>query len=690
MIETLEGTCLGSFRRRVRSGRLGGRFACLLYIAAATFLVPFPGECQTTSLAFRPVDAQYSVALDRAILVSGNPNLLHVYDLDSNSDQTVALRDTPLNVSVSPDGLHAAVAHNASISYVNLQSLAIEKSFSFAVGTGTLVLSSEYVYVMPHYDGSPTSISLATGQAITASTTYYGTGGRLDPAVNAIYVSWDSTYPSLLARYSVTGDTLSNQVQDVDFETYRLCGDNWFSSDGTRIYNGCGNVFHASSNPNTDMTFLGPIPGLTNIQSLAISNAIQRIAAIPEVVPYVISPDSDDEIRLYEDNHFNPVGRFVLPSFTVNGNTYVGHGRWVFFNNAGSALYSFVEADTTSGLVNDFVLHKIAIANPISCAATFASSSASAPGSGTPESVGISAGTECTYTAISNVPWIQLAAGYFGSGNNTLSYVVRRNPSSQPRSGTISLGGQTFTVNQGAAPQGGPSENLSVPVVVADYSKGLNKLVFVASAPNELHVYDPVSQVDQVVSLPAVPISVSVRPDGLYAAVGHAGWISYVNLQGLAVENIFPITGIVSQIVLAGNGYIYGLLAPPRMVSLQISNGDVSSLIDDSGGTFPRLHPSDKYLYVSGHFAAKWNIQNGPAALLFWDPAPLGLRKHMAERRWRPDLYGVRNTLSCFRGFERRFHGRWESIRKQRGDYLGCRFRPATTNRGADARGARG
>jgi hypothetical protein len=71
-------------------------------IAAALF-------AQTTPLPFKPVASDYSRKLDRLILISANPNKLHIYNPATSEDVTVTLAQPPLSVSVSPDGLRAVV-----------------------------------------------------------------------------------------------------------------------------------------------------------------------------------------------------------------------------------------------------------------------------------------------------------------------------------------------------------------------------------------------------------------------------------------------------------------------------------------------------------------------------------------------------------------------------------------------------
>ena len=57
----------------------------------------------------------------------------------------------------------------------------------------------------------------------------------------------------------------------------------------------------------------------------------------------------------------------------------------------------------------------------------------------------------CNWTATSNESWINVIGGGIGAGNGTVSYAVASNTTGNPRSGTITVSGQTFTVNQSAS-----------------------------------------------------------------------------------------------------------------------------------------------------------------------------------------------------------------------------------------------
>src|SRR6185369_11406111 len=59
-------------------------------------------------------------------------------------------------------------------------------------------------------------------------------------------------------------------------------------------------------------------------------------------------------------------------------------------------------------------------------------------------------GPSCSWSAVSNVPWVTIT---FASGccNGFVNFTVAPNPGPL-RTGTMTIGGQTFTVNQSGAP----------------------------------------------------------------------------------------------------------------------------------------------------------------------------------------------------------------------------------------------
>jgi len=82
------------------------------------------------------------------------------------------------------------------------------------------------------------------------------------------------------------------------------------------------------------------------------------------------------------------------------------------------------------------------------CSYSLSKTSESVAGGGGTGNVGVTAQAGCTWTATSNVDWITVTSGASGSGDGTVGYSVHSNGPLTARSGTLTIAGATFTVNQ--------------------------------------------------------------------------------------------------------------------------------------------------------------------------------------------------------------------------------------------------
>ncbi len=578
----------------------GTAFCIASYLPPALF-------AQMAPLPYRPAAAEYSLALNRIVMVSGNPNALHIYDPVLQTDTSVALAQPPLSLSLSPDGLFAAVGHDALVSYVNLTAAKVEKTYPVTATVKAVILSKDWIHVLANYGGGG-RIELATGNFVKNS--FYGTGGRLNVAVNAIYGTRDGTSPNDVQKYDIASDRNTDSPYHGD---YAICGPVWFSPDGVRIYTGCGTIFRASSDPTQDMRYLSSFNGVNRINALAEAGG--RIALIPESSGLGSSQpgNNDSRVLVFNSDYLTPVADFMLRPFVIGGKTYRARGRWIFFSADPNELWALVQAEFGSGLLNDFAVERIRLDSVSTCAAAFESASAEVGPLGARSTLKISAAPDCAYRASTSFGWIQIVSGGSAAGDGMLTYDVLPNPSTFPRAGHIALAGRTFTVTQAAAPASAAVKLLPFDVVDAAYDKPLDRLILAGTRPNALHIYDPVSHSDETVALPLPPMSVSVRPDGLYAAVGHDGWVSYVNLQTRTIERTFTVNTDVKGIILAGNGYMY--LFPARdwsdIYSLEIASGKITATSAIYNGRVPRQDSTGKYLYVGGNWTSKWDISQG-------------------------------------------------------------------------------
>jgi hypothetical protein len=561
---------------------------------------------QTNPLAYTPVDAQYSTVLDRIVMVSANPNQLHVYNPVTQTDVQVGLPKPPLSVSVSPDGMYAAVGHDALVSYVNLATASIVQTYGVSFTVQTVVLGESWIYVLAP---NVVSIDIATGAVTTGNSVYDINGGRLDAALNAIYAVGENGF----VNFDVSTGPIAGQTSSSYYPYHQICGSVWLSPDGSRLYDGCATVFNASATPTLDMRYLTTLNGTPSVGALTTSAALQQVALIQNSSAYPTG--NDGMVTLSGSNYLQPIGQFVLSGFTAGGASLTPHGKWIFFNSASTNIFVVIEGQTSSGTIGGFAVQTFSLAPPSPCGAAFAPSTAPVAASGSLGTAGVTAAATCIYQATSNASWLQVVSGGYGSGNGTLTYIARANPTASQRVGTISIAGQTLTVTQAGAAAPGTFTQLAYNIVDSSYDGAADMIIFAAANPNELHIYNPATQADHVVPLSIPPLCLSVQPGGAYAAVGHQGWVSYVNLQTGAVDRIFTIGTDATYAVLAGNGYLY--LFPnndDNVYSLQLSTGtETPTSYYESGPA--RLYADGQSIYQAGYSIAKWNISAGEATL---------------------------------------------------------------------------
>jgi uncharacterized protein (TIGR03437 family) len=582
-------------------------------------------KAQLQPLSYRPVAFRYSTPLDRLVTISSAPDLLHIYDPSTTSDVTVSLPKPPLGLAVSPDGLHAAVTHDGLLSWIDLSAASLIKTFSISGQPTTVFMSDTYaMYYLPGngYTGGINGVNLLNGTAVTAPglSYYYATSGVFDASQQYMYLSQDGSSPDDMEKATISNGQMTSAGQ-WPYHGEDDCGPYYLSADGTRIYTSCGTVVHATSDKRTDMYYLQSLPvSITPFGWLAESASLGMIATIQGaysntgVTTGASLPDV--QIQLFQSDYLTPAGTLALLPFVTPAGSYPAHGKAVFFSKDSSRLYVVAQADATSNLANGWAVEILNIGSPTPCSVTLASPSLSIASFGGYASVAIGATPDCIYRATTNQSWISFGSGIFGSGKGTLQWIVRPNTQPESRSATITSNGQSLTVQQSGAPTAPPNPALlSFNVVHSDYSSALDRLVAAAVSPNELHIYGPASQTDTVVPLSLPPTSVSVAPDGLHAAVGHDGYVSYVDLQAGSVLRMFPVATPVGYLLLAGNGYVY--VVADAIFSIQIATGTVTSNGGFLGGIGTgepaRLEPNGKYFYTFGGGFSKWDITNGPA-----------------------------------------------------------------------------
>ena len=309
------------------------------------------------TLAHDVIDAEYSHALDSIVMVSSYPsNALYLYSVANGTEKHAALNKAPTAVSVSPDGLSAAVGHDALISIVNLSTLAqsgtaTPKLLNVSANVFDIVLAGNgYVHAFPLVDQwvQIHSVNIATNVETLSSgnSIREKTRAKLHPSGIGIYGVTNGLSPDNIEKYDNSTGPANYGYASPYWGTYPVCGNLWMSETGINIYTACGTVFRSSSVQNQDMVYNGTLAlstaqtGKFQIYSLDQS-ASQKEIALLEHDWYVCDGYGDPKtcythLNLYESDFLNLTAKYSLAPITVAGHAYSQYGLFVFHATNGT------------------------------------------------------------------------------------------------------------------------------------------------------------------------------------------------------------------------------------------------------------------------------------------------------------------------------------------------------------------
>lgn len=317
------------------------------------------------ALDHRVIDAEYSRALDRIVMVGASPNALRLHDPRTHVETLVALDLPPSSVSVGPDGLFAAVGHTNAVSYVNLQTRAVEKVLPVAGDIVDVALADGRAYAVPRVVGDRArilSVRLDTGAETWGTSNQTGTlRVKLNEASAALYAAGASSTSSGVERFDVSAGTpvLAGSAEYI-YGT-GACGDLWPSEAGTRVFTRCGTVYRASTSWIEDLRSAGTLVPSPNAWSASVfarcvvdSTAAGEISAITRTAEPAYSSADDEVLRRYEAAALGLRETALFPSEILNGTSFRWRGRYVFYRSDGSERYVVLQLDPASGALLDF------------------------------------------------------------------------------------------------------------------------------------------------------------------------------------------------------------------------------------------------------------------------------------------------------------------------------------------------
>ena len=218
----------------------------------------------------------------------------------------------------------------------------------------------------------------------------------------------------------------------------------------------------------------GDAPALAGGLAVASLSGASYTPGLAITVTITVTPDAATQVYAVEDTP--PLG-WAVSNINNNG-TFDGTNKKVkwgpFFDNSARTLTYLVtppagetgnktfigSASFDGGSVG--VTGSRTLTPPPSCTYSLTTASQSFTGSGGAGSFNLTAPSGCGWTATTNDGWLLLTQAS-GSGNGTVNFSVAANAGTA-RTGTITVGGQTFTVNQssGCAYAINPSNKSSV------------------------------------------------------------------------------------------------------------------------------------------------------------------------------------------------------------------------------------
>ncbi len=324
---------------------------------AATFQLAAKQE--QVALDFQVIDAEYSEQLNRIVMVAADPARLITFDPSTRQFTELALPLTPSSVSVSPSGTYAAVGHNAYVSYVNLSTNTLVKTLSVSADVLDVVLADNgYIYAFPRIDQweSIYSINISTGAQTDSGgwTIYAGTKAKLHPSGTAMYGADNGLSPSDIEKYDISKGTATYLYDSPYHGDYAMCGDLWFSEDGSRIFTACGNVFRSSTVQAEDMLYNGALEGMKAVESLDHSQETGIIAAIPG--EWWDDTTSDATVRFFEAQYLGYQRTDNLAMFLTPVGAYAPNGKFVFLRSDGKQYFVIARADGSAGMLHDYAI----------------------------------------------------------------------------------------------------------------------------------------------------------------------------------------------------------------------------------------------------------------------------------------------------------------------------------------------
>ncbi len=255
-----------------------------------TALAPSAG---VMPLTYTPQLSRFSKTLGVAVIVSANPNELHLVDAEAGTDTVIALPATSRALALSPSGRVAAVLHDGRASLINLHSRTLVRSMNTGgLHTDVAVSDSGLLYLAGSSSGSFNNWNVIvidgnTGVKVQELSSYfyyfYGPARLvLSDVQRKLFVFPDSGSGAFA---SITLDTAGSLLTLTSASTQSFAGSvgPWLNADQSLLFSPTGSYIGT-----TDLQWVNTLGG--NVQALSSASGTGELLALPQPVPSFTYP----------------------------------------------------------------------------------------------------------------------------------------------------------------------------------------------------------------------------------------------------------------------------------------------------------------------------------------------------------------------------------------------------------------
>ncbi len=299
------------------------------------------------------VDAEYDPVRDLIVAISDTSDLVLIIDPDQRQTQTLQLDAKPLVVSADLEGGSAVVAHDGWLSVADLDQEEITGLLACSADPADVVAGGKgWAFVFPA-SGQWTDIlgvDLQSGEEVYGGGIYDNTWAKLQPGGDYMYGVTNGLSPGDIEKYGIT-DGYADDLYDSPYHgDYSIGGDIWISQDGEVLITRSGNMFWATEDETTDMTYAGSFSEL--------SSDVRWACTSTEAGLIFVIPENGDGLQVYDGSSAMAyLGEVEMPVHKTNCQSYILAPRYVFATDDGQEFHVLGQLQNTDGSYQDWALH---------------------------------------------------------------------------------------------------------------------------------------------------------------------------------------------------------------------------------------------------------------------------------------------------------------------------------------------